>query len=269
LTNDLKYLACSDIQFPLHDARAVDLWLKVLKSFKPDMVDLVGDIDNADATSRWSAGSKEELFYGVDLKNTTPEELKVIALERLENDGSKDSADFLEDIRKSAKNADLHLFDGNHGWTRHESYFNSKAPYLLEDITPDTMYALTKNDVTFHRYDALPYNRFNDMYVHHGQAISKHSGESVKADMDSWGVSLIRGHSHRVGDYHKTYELTGQQLEGYEIGHLMSVSAADYSNQRNWQQGFIYGYVSNGEHFLSLVKIKDYSCYVDGKKFSA
>lgn len=269
MTNDLKYLACSDIQFPLHDPRAVDLWVKVLKSFKPDMVDLVGDIDNADATSRWAAGSSGELFYDVDVKNTNIDDLRAIALERINNDGAKDSANFLSTIRKSVKDADIHLFDGNHGWTRHENYLNSKSPTLLDTIVPDTLYGLKNNGVEFHYYSDLPYNRFNDMYVHHGQSISKHSGESVKADIDMWGVSLIRGHSHRLGDYHKAYELTGQQIEGYEIGHLMLTTAADYSNQRNWQQGFIYGYVSNGHHYLNLVKIKDYSCYVDGKKFSA
>jgi hypothetical protein len=52
---DLKYLAVSDIQFPLHDEKAVQLWLNVVKGFKPNIIDLVGDIDNADATSRWAS----------------------------------------------------------------------------------------------------------------------------------------------------------------------------------------------------------------------
>lgn len=267
---DRKYLAVSDIQFPLHDRRAVALWLKVLKGFKPDMIDLVGDIDNADATSRWAAGSSDELFYGIDIKNIPIIELQEIARDKLKKDGSSDTRNFLGQVRNmSTKEASIHLYDGNHGWTRHENYLKSKAPELLEVITPDTLYGLSENNIIFHRYDELPHNRFNDMYVHHGQAISKHSGESVKADMDAWGVSLIRGHSHRLGDFHKTYELTGQQLEGYEIGHLMDVNAADYSNQRNWQQGFLYGYVGESQHYLTLVKIKDYVCYVDGKRYSA
>ena len=264
-----RYLAVSDIQWPLHDERAVELWLKVVKGFKPDLVDLVGDIDNADATSRWAAGSSEELFYDIDVKKADINALEEVALRRLLSDGSNHTKNFLGLVRKSVPKADVHLFDGNHGWTRHENYFRSKCPELLDRITPDVLYGLTESNVTFHRYDALPYNRFNDMYVHHGQAISKHSGESVKADIDAWGVSLIRGHSHRIGDYHKTYELTGQQLEGYEIGHLMNVNAADYSNQRNWQQGFLYGYVEEGQHYLTLVKIKNYTCYVDGKRYSA
>ena len=269
MPTDIKYLACSDIQFPLHDKRAVSLWMKVLKSFKPDLVDLVGDIDNADPTSRWAAGASEELFYGIDLKNTPLDELEKLALTGLNAGGVKDSVKFISDIRSSVRGADIHLFDGNHGWTRHENYLNSKSPELLKRITPESLYQLKKYDVTFHNYNDLPYNRFNDMYVHHGNSVSKHSGESVKADMEAWGVSLIRGHSHRIGDYHKTYEITGAHLEGYEIGHLMDVKSADYSNQRNWQQGFIYGYISNGQHHLSLVKIKDYECWVAGKKFTA
>jgi hypothetical protein len=63
--------------------------------------------------------------------------------------------------------------------------------------------------------------------------------------------------------------LTGKTLEGYEIGHLMEVKEADYSTQRNWQQGFLYGYVSGTNHYLELVMIKDYTCYVAGKKYTA
>jgi hypothetical protein len=254
---DQKYLAVSDIQFPLHDSRALTLWMKVLKSFKPDLVDL--------------AGSGDELFYGLDLKTAERSDVIKHAFSGIDAGGAEASRQFIADIRKTLPKSDIHLYDGNHGWTRHETYFKSKAPWILEEgwMTPNDIYGLDSSGVDFHRYDALPYNRFNDMYVHHGVAVSKHSGESVKADMDSWGVSIIRGHSHRVGDYHKTYELTGKTLEGYEIGHLMDVEKATYMNQRNWQQGFLYGYIADGQHHLTLVKIKDYTCWVNGKKFQA
>lgn len=176
------------------------------------------------------------------------------------------------DIRSTVPKADAHIYDGNHGWTRHKGYMLKNAPQFLEYVTADTLYEYSKAGFEFHEYSDLPYNRFNDMYVHHGNAVSKHSGESVKADMDAWGVSLIRGHSHRLGNFYKTYELTGQRLEGYELGHLMDVKLADYSNQRNWQQGFIYGFIANGQHFLELVPIKEtdigYTCFVGGKKYT-
>lgn len=250
---DQRYLACSDIQFPLHDRRAVDLWLKVLKSFKPHLIDLVGDIDDSDSTGRWAVG---------------PE--KTISVDEA---GAADTKTFLSDVRTAAKRASIHLFDGNHGWTRHNKYIMENAPAFIDMITPDSLYGHEKLGIKFHYYNDLPYNRFNDMYVHHGEAVSKHSGESVKADMDAWGVSLIRGHSHRLGDYFKTYELTGTRLEGYEIGHLMQIDKADYSTKRNWQQGFIYGFISGGQHFLELVPIKEtdqgYTCFVAGKKYVA
>jgi hypothetical protein len=266
---ELKYLACSDIQFPLQDERALNLWIDVLRWFKPDLIDFVGDIDNADSTSRWAAGSPDELFWDIDLKKISYPDLVEHVKNKIGAGGSDQTRELLGQVRSYRKNADIHLFDGNHGWHRHHNYLFSKYPQLLETFTPDYLYGLNKYGINWHFYDELPYNRFNDMYVHHGESVSKHSGESVKADMENWGVSLIRGHSHRVGDYHKTFELTGKHLEGYEIGHLMDVKKADYTTVRNWQQGFLYGYISEGQHHLTLVKIKDYECYVAGKKFSA
>lgn len=247
--SETKYLACSDIQFPLHDERAVELWLKVLKDFKPDLVDLVGDLDDSNSTSRWAVGPE---------KSVTIDEA-----------GAKATREFLVQVRDLGPDADIHLFDGNHGWTRHEKYIQDNAPALIGALTPDTLYGYKDQGIEFHRYQDLPFNRFNDMYVHHGVAVNKHSGESVKADIDQWGVSLIRGHSHRLGNFYKTFELTGRTLEGYELGHLMKVSEADYQLQRNWQQGFLYGYISGGQHYLELVPIKDYTCFVAGKRYSA
>ena len=246
-----KYLACSDIQFPLQDKRAVDLWLKVLKGFKPDMVDLIGDIDNADPTSRWAAGNSEELFYGVDLKTVDRAELLEIALSGIAKGGAGDTAKFISDIRSAVRKADIHLFDGNHGWTRHETYLNSKAPDLLEKITPDLLYGLTPKRVTWHRYDGLPYNRFNDMYVHHGESISKHSGESVKADMDAWGVSLIRGHCFSA-DTEILTELGWKAYTEISVGDRVYTLNRD-TNLGEWQpieEKFVY------DDFDSLVSIK-------------
>lgn len=249
---DQKYLACSDIQFPLHDKRAVGLWLKVLKRFKPDLIDFVGDLDDSDSVGRWALGPETNV--------------------PVNEAGAKDTKDFIANVRKVSPEADIHLFDGNHGWTRHHKHLLKNSPQYLEHITPNSLYGHEDQGVEFHYYSDLPFNRFTDMFVHHGDATSKHSGESVKADMADWGVSLIRGHSHRLGNYFKTYELTGQTLEGYEIGHMMKIEEADYNNKRNWQQGFLYGYISGRDHFLELVPIKQtdegYVCFVGGKKFT-
>jgi predicted phosphodiesterase len=59
MANDLKWLMASDIHFPLHDPRKVELFIKVMKWFKPDAVDYLGDIDDADSTGRWSVGARD------------------------------------------------------------------------------------------------------------------------------------------------------------------------------------------------------------------
>lgn len=253
MSNDIKWILCSDVHFPLHDPRKVNLFMKVLKWFKPDAVDLLGDIDNADTTSRWSDGTTKEF---------SP----------VEDEGVKATREFLMDIRKTVgPDAECHFHDGNHGWTRHEAYLDRKAPTFLGLINPDLLYEYSRAGFEWHRYDQPPVHRYGDIYCHHGESISKHAGESVRNDVSSWGVSLMRGHSHRMGTYYKTYNLTGQTLRGYEIGHLCKEDKMEYTISKDWQAGFAIAHVENGVHpHVSLIEItNDFTCYVDGKKFSA
>ncbi len=39
MTNDLKWMLSSDQQFPYQDDKMIALWFKVMKWFKPDVVD--------------------------------------------------------------------------------------------------------------------------------------------------------------------------------------------------------------------------------------
>lgn len=239
----------------------VTLLFKVIKWWKPDSLDLVGDIDDACGTSRWVSDTTDEVHNTI----------------------AKDSVElkkFSSDIRDALPNADLHWHDGNHGWTRHENYIKTKAKALDGLITPDTLYDLDKNGWSWHSYQGPPVKRFGDLHVHHGLAISKHGGQSVKQDMEDWNVSLVRGHSHRQASYRKSVVFSDenmaitQDLEGYEIGHLMDVSKATYSPTHNWQPGFAIAHVENGVRpHVQLVPIhhteKGYTCFVDGKFFSA
>ncbi len=43
MSNDLKWMLSSDQQFPYQDDKAIELWFKVMKWFKPDVVDYLGD----------------------------------------------------------------------------------------------------------------------------------------------------------------------------------------------------------------------------------
>lgn len=242
-----KWLLASDIHFPKQDDRAVELLLKVIKQWKPDAIDFVGDIDDAEGTSRWADGNLAES------NNPIVEDMKIIQ-------------QFFGDVRKIAKTADIHLHDGNHGWTRHNNYIQTKAKALDGVITPDFLYGISKFGMNFHYYSEPPVKRLGEFYVHHGMAISKHAGQSVQGDMENWDVPLIRGHSHRMGAYYKT--TMARDLEGFEIGHMSDLKQMTYTNHHNWQMGFAYAHVVDGKAHVNLVKIKDYSCVIDGKLIS-
>lgn len=253
LTNDIRWLFASDVHFPLHDKRSVELWLKVCKWWKPQAVDLLGDIDDADSTSRWAIGPETSV--------------------PILDGGVIDTRNFLADIHALVPDADKHFFDGNHGWYRHEKYLAKNAPAFMGLVTPEMLYEPEKSGFQWHQYEEPPLKRYGGMYCHHGESISKHSAESVRNDVLNWGVSLLRGHSHRLGNYNITYPITGQSLRGFEIGNLCNASSMDYDRSPNWQQGFAIGHVerdSSGVEVahIQLIEIHDHVAYVDGKRFS-
>jgi hypothetical protein len=251
MSNDLKWLMCSDLHFPYHSPRRVELVIKVTKWFKPDAFDITGDADDSDSTSRWAEGTPDEKISVLDA-------------------GVSGTKNFLQEINDIIPNADKHLHDGNHGWYRHKKYLERKAPQFLDVVNPDVLYEHSKNGFDFHYYDAPPVKRFGDIYVHHGESISKNAGESVRNDVLNWGISLVRSHSHRQGSYFKTYNMTGQKLRGYEIGHLCDETAMDYSLAKDWQPGFAIAHVVNDYPHIQLIQINDnYECVVDGKTFKA
>src|SRR3954467_9753158 len=61
-TGTFKWAFVGDLQIPYHDKRAVELWFKVMKKWKPDAIDIVGDIDDQLEYSTFSDGTTDEFF---------------------------------------------------------------------------------------------------------------------------------------------------------------------------------------------------------------
>jgi hypothetical protein len=247
---NVKWLMASDVHFPRHDPRLVTLWLDVLKYLKPDAVDLLGDIDDADGTSRWVEGTRREGFS-------------------LDDSGITESRKFLQDINSIVPHADKHFHDGNHGWYRHKKWLEKNMPQSLTDdlYNPDVLYEHEKSGFEFHAYDKPPVKRYGDFFAHHGESISKHSGESVRNDCLNWGVSLVRGHSHRLARWGQAYPLDGRVLRGFEGGHLCDPTKMEYDVSPNWEPGFLFALVSGDTVLMNPIEIKNYSCYIDGRLF--
>lgn len=263
MSNDLRWQLGSDFHFPYHDPRYVALWFKVMKWFKPDVVDYLGDISDQDCYSRFSDGRTNEFLNSiknVELTGTLP-----IVVEQ-----EAQSRQFYTDTRTLLPNAEIFAALGNHD-IRVFDYADKKMPAILENITPEALWDFGNLGIPYIYYNDAPKQRYGDIHVHHGLSISKHSGESVRADIDTFGVSIVRGHSHRMGAYFKTYELRNETLRGYEIGHNTDITSPGmgYSASKNWQPGFAVAHIENGVYpHIQLVHVSpDYTCYVDGRLF--
>lgn len=262
---DLKWMLSSDFQIPFQDDRAVNLWWQVMKWFKPDVVDYLGDISDQFCFSRFNEGTTKDFMKQLPEESMPAEMLKFVQHEE------KDTAEFYAKTRKMMPNAEIFSALGNHD-IRVFNYADKHMQEILHDLTPESLWGLDNLGIDYIYYDDLPRLRYGDFYVHHGISAPVGSGDGVKTDIKNFGVSLIRGHSHRIGTYFKTYELKNETLRGYEIGHMCKVDSDGfkYSQVHDWQQGFAVGFVHNGEAHIQLVEIlPDYSCWVAGKHFQA
>jgi hypothetical protein len=258
----------SDQQFPYQDDKMIALWFKVMRWFKPDVVDYLGDTDDQACYSKYTEGRSAEFLKMYKDNNGE----QIAPLMRHEAKGARD---FYTKTRKVAPKAQLFSALGNHD-IRIFDYVDAKLPDHIDVVSPETLWGLDSLGYDYIYYNDLPKLRFGDIHVHHGLAISQNAAESVKKDVESLGVSLIRGHSHRAGVYFSTYELRnggkGEVLRGYEIGHMCDEksSGMKYTAHHNWQKAFAIAHIENGNFpHVQLIHVSpNYTCVVDGKKFS-
>ena len=268
-----KFMIGSDFHFPGQDDRAVDLWFQVMKYFRPDEIDLVGDITDGTSYSRHAADSSQEFInlYGFEKGEDKQYDAKAI-VEKI-REIEQPAKDFILKNRQTAKKANIHVYEGNHDWVRILTYFDKHCPEVLELLTPEDLFGITKAKATYHKYKDLPTERYGGIHFHHGDVVAQNGGESVKKLMDKYSVSMVTGHIHRSAIIKKTYQLKNETHIGIELGHFVDVDNPlfNYSPYKNWQQGFALGHVDeNNRAHVQLIDITpEYVCYVNGKMFQA
>lgn len=265
MSNDLKWMLSSDHQIPYQDDRAIKLWFDVMRWFKPDVIDYLGDTSDQFCFGRFEKGSTKEFL------NTLPADVKLEHMLKHVKAAEKPTADFYRKTRRMRKDAEIFSALGNHD-IRVFNYVDRAIPSIVADTTPEALWGLDNLGIDYIYYDDIPKHRYGDLYAHHGISISKHAGESVRNDVTDLGVSIIRGHSHRMGTYYRTFELRNETVRGYEIGHLCKVDSEGfkYSQVHNWQMGFAVGFISGGRVHIQPVEISpDYTAWVAGKHFAA
>jgi len=292
MTKNFKWAFVGDLQIPYDDPRAVALWFQVMKSWKPDAIDIVGDIDDQLEYSKYSDGTTDEFMKQLELKGKENDKLwaayeKAVAAEdapknllmpdfhdlsplpliKKNADGAKA---FYTQVRKQHKNADIHASLGNHD-IRIFGYIDRKAPQYNDEVTPNSLWGLDDLGITWRMYHEKPFLRFADTYVHHGNTTST-TGPTIRKDIDDYGISLVRGHSHKAMIAYKSYPMLDKILHGMETGHMCDPTAygLQYAGNPDWQLGFGLAQITpEGKLQLEFVPIhNDYTCIVDGKLFA-
>ena len=107
MSNDLKWMISSDQQFPYQDDKMISLWFKVMKWFKPDVVDYLGDTDDQACYSKYTEGRSAEFL---NLHKTDSRDL-IVPMMRHEAKGARD---FYTKTRDMLPDAQLFSALGNH-----------------------------------------------------------------------------------------------------------------------------------------------------------
>lgn len=282
MTDVKKWAFVGDLQIPYHDPRAVALFMKIMKAWKPDYIDVVGDIDDQLEYSTFSDGTTDEFFNqlkkekklkieladGEVREETDAEFHRRLSPLPFVRENAAGAREFYTDLRALAKNADIHASLGNHD-IRVFKYIDKKAPDYIEEVNPNMLWGLDDLGITWRDYDLPPLERFAGIHVHHG-ATTTTTGLAVKNDIELYNVSLVRGHDHRGGVVYKSYPMTGNSLAGMGTGHLCDTSGygLKYTINPSWEQGFGIAYVVDGKAHLQFIPMRDYTCVVDGKVFT-
>lgn len=293
MTKPFKWAFVGDLQIPYHDKRAVDLFLKVMKSWKPDAIDVVGDIDDQLEYSSFSDGTTDEFFNQIkaeekeyekaqaalakavaagkegedlpELPSIEPADAQTLHFVKSHADGARE---FYTTLRKQHPNADIHASLGNHEM-RVFKYLDRKAPQVIGQVTPEFLWGLDNAGITWQMYDVPPLERFAGIFVHHGATTST-TGLAVKSDIENYNISLVRGHDHRGGVVYKSHPLSKSSLVGMGTGHLCDPTGYGlrYTINPSWEQGFGIAYVVDGRAHLQFVPMRHYTCVIDGKVFT-
>lgn len=259
----LKWGFVGDLQIPYEDKRAVALWFKVMKAWKPDAIDIVGDIDDQLEYSTFSDGTTDEFLK--QLQKAEGDDRDPLPFIKKNADGAKQ---FYAEVAKQHPNADKHASLGNHD-IRIFKYMNKKIPEHYDQLTPNMLWGLDDAGFTWRMYSERPFERFGGIHVHHGDTATT-TGLGVRNDIENYDISLVRGHDHRGGVVYKSYPLSGRTLQGMGTGHMCDPAAYGlrYAINPSWELGFGIGYVYGDNVQLNFVRISpEYTCVVDGRLF--
>lgn len=239
--------AISDLQVPYHDRKAVDAVAQCISDMKndDDIVLTLGDEQDMQTISRWSTGTalEWERSIGKDRDMTVQ---------------------ILRDLQVQ------HVIRSNHTDRLYNSIMRRLPGLLgLPEIEFENFMRLPELGITFHK-DAF---RLAPGWVAmHGDeaGMSQIAGQTAQGISKKVGMSVLAGHSHRLGLQPYTQSVNGRAtrtLYGFEAGNLMDMRKATYAKTHNWQSGFGLLYVDGQTVTPCPIPIEKKSFVVEGVQY--
>ncbi len=244
LDNFLTTVIVSDMQEPWSHPQGKELCQRFVADINPDQVINIGDWADLFSLARFRKGlSMEER---VRLSGSLQQEVELMRKELSEWAALSDSKRI--------------WLEGNHE-ARLNRYTEDGAPELfgLDTLTPESVFQTEARGWDY----VSPYGagvwvgNEGGLWATHGDYARKYSGYTAKAHLDTYGQSVIHGHTHRLGAYFFTG--ANGSTSGYEVGTLACRDATPRATQVvNWQLGFAVVYTAKeGTAFnVNLINIE-------------
>ena len=220
--NWTQVVVANDFHIPFHDRTALKLFLRFLEDEKPAWLILNGDFMD---------------FWEISSFDLTPKGGKTFLAEI--RAGKK----ILASLRTTLPRARITWIEGNHEF-RLRRYLIKKAKelYELPSLSVPELFELDKLDIEYVACQKEAskftdtFTRVGQLWVGHWDTLAAHGGMAAKKLVESKGVSVLQGHTHRFGAHART-TVDGRVLLGIENA-SMCRRKASYASRPNWQLGF-------------------------------
>lgn len=205
----------NDIHVPYHNSSVVYAFLDWCKDIKPDVIHIAGDFIDFPQISKFDKDPDRILELQKDLD---------------------EGIILLWDIKKANPCAEIIFHEGNHEDRLNKYKWKNPELHKLRALTVQSLLELDRFCSSYHRINN-PYIWKNTFVIYHGNVVRKHGSYSAKAELESFGMSGISGHTHRGGCHYKTDR--GGEKVWYENFCMCEKDKVDYMKGKpNWQHGF-------------------------------
>ena len=236
----MKFALPSDEHHPYQDDRAIEVAMKIVSDFDPDLI---------------MTGSDGMDFYQFSRFNQNPARMKI---------GFKEELDSWKRTQKmwidAAPNAERFYIKGNHEDRLRKYIWKNAQLYGVEALELPMLLGFDELHIPYVSVYEDFYEKVIDnvVSIKHGQFARKFSAYSAKAEMENekHSISTITFHTHRGGSF---WSRTRHGIIQAHEGFCLCLMEPEYVHHPDWQQGIVVGEVVNGMLSVEPVLIVDYA----------